>query len=64
MTKKIEEAYNKFLHEVGHVEVIEGDNQFGSKTFTAINAAKHIRLDTSVWAENHFTSGNKLGIID
>ena len=62
--KKIEEAYMKFIDKVGHVEAIEGDNQFGSKTFTRINEAKNIRLDTSVSAENHFTSGNKLGIID
>jgi hypothetical protein len=62
--KKIEEAYMKFLDQVGHVEAIEGDNQFGSKTFTRINEEKDIRLDTSVSAENHFTSGNKLGIID
>jgi hypothetical protein len=62
--KKIEEAYMKFLDQGGHVEAIEGDNQFGSKTFTRINEEKDIRLDTSVSAENHFTSGNKLGIID
>ncbi len=62
--KKIEEAYMQFLDKVGHVEAIEGDNQFGSKTFTRINEDKKIRLDTSVSAENHFTSGNKLGIID
>ena len=62
--KKIEDAYMKFLDQVGHVEAIEGDNQFGSKTFTRINEAKNIRLDASVAAENHFTSGNKLGIID
>jgi hypothetical protein len=62
--KKIEEAYMQFLDKVGHVEAIEGDNQFGSKTFTRINEDKNIRLDTSVSAENHFTSGNKLGIID
>jgi hypothetical protein len=61
---KIEEAYNEFLDTVKDVQGIEGDDEFNNKTFRGINEAKDIRLDTSVSAENHFTSGNKLGIID
>lgn len=61
---KIVHAYNNFLDQVGHVEAIEGDAQFSSKEFTSMNEAKNIRLDTSVASENHFSGGNKLGIID
>ena len=63
-SSKITDAYTDFLDQVGHVEAIEGDAEFGSKAFTDMNEEKNIRLDTSVSAENHFTSGNKLGIID
>jgi hypothetical protein len=42
----------------------EGDSEFVSKEFITLNKGKGIRVDTSVAADNHFTAGNKLGIID
>jgi hypothetical protein len=61
---KILSMYNKFLEEVGEVNGIEGDDEFNTKAFREINESKEIRLDTSVANDNHFASGNKLGIID
>jgi len=61
---KIIKIYEMFLKEVGHVEGIEGDDEFNAKAFTNLNKELNIRLDTSVTADNHFTYGNKLGIID
>jgi len=61
---KIVTAYKKFLSQVDRVEAIEGDSEFASKEFITLNKEKGIRLDTSVAADNHFTTGNKLGIID
>ena len=61
---KIIKIYEMFLKEVGHVEAIEGDDEFNAKAFTSLNKELNIRLDTSVAADNHFTYGNKLGIID
>lgn len=58
------QVYKQFLKEVGHVEAIEGDNEFNNKLFKAINEQHDIRLDTSVSNENHISGGNKLGIID
>ena len=61
---KIINIYETFLKEVGHVEAIAGDDEFNAKAFTNLNKELNIRLDTSVAADNHFTYGNKLGIID
>lgn len=61
---KIITAYKKFLSQVDRVEAIEGDSEFASKEFITLNKEKGIRVDTSVAADNHFTAGNKLGIID
>jgi hypothetical protein len=61
---KIVTAYKKFLSQVDRVEAIEGDSEFASKEFITLNKEKGIRVDTSVAADNHFTTGNKLGIID
>jgi hypothetical protein len=61
---KIITAYKKFLNQVDRVEAIEGDSEFASKEFITLNKEKGIRVDTSVAADNHFTAGNKLGIID
>ena len=61
---KIITAYKKFLSQVDRVEAIEGYSEFASKEFITLNKEKGIRVDTSVAADNHFTTGNKLGIID
>ena len=61
---KIITSYKKFLSQVDRVEAIEGDSEFASKEFITLNKEKGIRVDTSVAADNHFTAGNKLGIID
>ena len=61
---KIVTTYKKFLSQVDRVEAIEGDSEFASKEFITLNKEKGIRVDTSVAADNHFTTGNKLGIID
>ena len=57
-------AYKKFLSQVDRVEAIEGDSEFASKEFIKLNNEKGIKVDTTVAADNHFTAGNKLGIID
>ena len=59
-------ASSHFFHEpsVDRVEAVEGDSEFASKEFITLNKEKGIRVDTSVAADNHFTTGNKLGIID
>jgi hypothetical protein len=61
---KIITVYKKFLNQVDRVEAFEGDSEFASKEFFSLNKEKGITVDTSVAADNHFTSGNKLGIID
>jgi hypothetical protein len=61
---KIITAYKKLLNQVDRVEDIEGDSEFASKEFITLNKEKGIRVDTRVAADNHFTAGNKLGIID
>ena len=61
---KIITAYNKFLQEVDYVKGIEGDGEFDNTTFKKLNEEKGIQVYTSVAKDNHFTSGNKLGIID
>jgi hypothetical protein len=57
-------AYKKILSQVDRVESIEGDSEFASKEFITLNKEKGIRVYTNVAADNHFTTGNKLGIID
>jgi hypothetical protein len=61
---KIITAYNKFLQEVDYVKGVEGDGEFDNTTFKKLNEDKGILVNTSVAKDNHFTSGNKLGIID
>jgi hypothetical protein len=61
---KIITAYNKFLHNVDYVKGIEGDGEFDNTGFKKLNEDKGIQVSTSVAKDNHFTSGNKLGIID
>ena len=57
-------AYNKFLQEVDYVKGVEGDGEFDNTSFKKLNEDKDIQVSTSVAKDNHFTSGNKLGIID
>jgi hypothetical protein len=65
---KIITTYKKLLSQVDRVEAIEWLRhdlpEFASKEFITLNKEKGIRVDTSVAADNHFTTGNKLGIID
>jgi hypothetical protein len=61
---KIITAYNKFLHNVDYVKGVEGDGEFDNTAFKKLNEDKGIQVSTSVAKDNHFTSGNKLGIID
>jgi hypothetical protein len=61
---KIITAYNKFLQEVDYVKGVEGDGEFDNTAFKKLNEDKGIQVNTSVAKDNHFTSGNKLGIID
>jgi hypothetical protein len=61
---KIITAYNKFLHNVDYVKGVEGDGEFDNTAFKKLNEEKGIQVNTSVAKDNHFTSGNKLGIID
>jgi hypothetical protein len=61
---KIITSYNKFLQEFDYVKTVEGDGEFDNTTFKKLNEEKGIQVYTSVAKDNHFTSGNKLGIID
>ncbi len=61
---KIITAYNKFLQEVDYVKGVEGDGEFDNTAFKNLNEDKGIKVNTSVAKDDHFTSGNKLGIID
>ena len=61
---KIITAYNKFLQEVDYVNGVEGDGEFDNTSFKKLNEEKGIKVNTSVAKDNHFTAGNKLGIID
>jgi hypothetical protein len=61
---KIITSYNKFLQEVDYVKTVEGDGEFDNTCFKNLNEEKGIQVNTSVGKDNHFTTGNKLGIID
>jgi hypothetical protein len=61
---KIITTYNKFLQEVDYVKAVEGDGEFENTGFKKLNEVKGIQVYTNVAKDNHFTSGNKLGIID
>ena len=61
---KIITAYNKFLQGVDYVKAVEGDGEFDNTAFKKMNEEKGIQVYTSVTKDNHFTVGNKLGIID
>ena len=61
---KIITAYNKFLQQVDYVKAVEGDGEFDNTAFKKLNEDKGIQVYTNVAKDNHFTSGNKLGIID
>jgi hypothetical protein len=57
-------VYNKFLQEVDYVKSFEGNGEFDNTVFNKLNEDKGIQVNTSVAKDNHFTPGNKLGIID
>jgi hypothetical protein len=61
---KIIVTYNKFLQEVDYINGVEGDGEFDNTAFKKLNEEKGIKVNTSVAKDNHFTAGNKLGIID
>ena len=61
---KIIAAYNKFLKDVDYVKAVEGDGEFDNTEFKKLNEEKGIQVNTSIAKDNHFTVGNKLGIID
>jgi hypothetical protein len=61
---KIITVYNKFLKDVDYVKSVEGDGKFDNTSFKKLNEEKGIQVYTSVVKVNHFTSGNKLDIID
>ena len=58
--KTLEELKN----EVGHINALEGDNEFGSAAVKEFCDKYNIRLDSSVSKLEHISGGNKLGIID
>jgi hypothetical protein len=61
---KVITSYNIFLQDVDYVKGVEGDGEFDNTTFKKLNEEKDIQVNTRVAKDNHFTSGNKLGIID
>ncbi len=61
---KIITTYNKFLQDVDYVKGVDWDGEFENTAFKKLNEEKDIQVNTSVTKDNHFTTGNKLGIID
>jgi hypothetical protein len=61
---KIIASYNKFLKDVDYVKTVEGDGEFDNTEFKKLNEEKGIQVNTNIAKDNHFTVGNKLGIID
>jgi hypothetical protein len=61
---KITTTYNKFLNDVDYVKAVEGDSEFDNTTFKKLNEDKSIQVNNRITKDNHFTTGNKLGIID
>ncbi len=43
---------------------LSGDDEFNNKEFIKLNEKLNIRLDTHIAADDHFSGGNSLGIID
>jgi hypothetical protein len=61
---KIITTYNKFLNDVDYVKAVEGDSEFDNTTFKKLNEDKSIQVNNRITKDNHFTTWNKLGIID
>ncbi|KAF6251599.1 hypothetical protein COO60DRAFT_1675174 [Scenedesmus sp. NREL 46B-D3] len=58
-------AYKKFLKEIGVTPfLIQGDDYFAAKEFTAFNESRDIPIFTNVARDEHVTTGDLLGILD
>jgi hypothetical protein len=62
--ENIVECINKINKEVGGINAIIGDAEFGNKIITEYCNDNNIRLDASVSKTEHISNGDKLGIVD
>ena len=58
------ECIEKINKEVGGINAIIGDAEFGNKIITEYCNDNNIRLDASVAKTEHISNGSKLGIVD
>ena len=62
--ENILECIEKINKEVGGINAITGDNEFGNKIITDYCEAHDIRLDSSISKTEHISNGDKLGVVD
>ena len=62
--ENIVECINKINKEVGGINALIGDAEFGNKIITEYCNDNNIRLDASVAKTEHISNGDKLGIVD
>jgi hypothetical protein len=62
--ENIVECIDKINKEVGGIQAIIGDAEFGNKIITEYCNDNNIRLDASVSKTEHISNGDKLGIVD
>ena len=62
--ENILECIEKINKEVGGINAITGDNEFGNKIITDYCKQYNIRLDSSVAKTEHISKGDKLGVVD
>ena len=62
--ENIVECIDKINKEVGGINAIIGDAEFGNKIITEYCNDNNIRLDASVSKTEHISNGDKLGIVD
>jgi hypothetical protein len=62
--ENILECIKKITKEVGGINALIGDAEFGNKIITEYCNDNNIRLDASVAKTEHISNGDKLGIVD
>ena len=62
--ENIVECIDKINKEVGGIQAIIGDAEFGNKIINEYCNDNNIRLDASVSKTEHISNGDKLGIVD
>jgi len=63
-TETILKALKEFVNDAKEVYMLSGDDEFDNKAIVKYCDDNNIRLTTNVSAEDHFSKGNALGIVD